>query len=66
MTPCSGHWTNARQQPFAGITERKHEALTKRQQQPLPPRSAQHEQGPDSIHRAAERDVKRRWKKVDA
>ena len=30
-TPCSGCWTNARKQPFARTTERKHEALIKRQ-----------------------------------
>ena len=28
---CSGCWTNAGKQPFAGTNERKHEALTKRQ-----------------------------------
>ena len=47
------------------ITEHKREALIKCQQQPSPLRSARHEQEPASVHRAAERGVKRRWKKVD-
>jgi len=63
--PCLGCWTNGRKQPFARITEQNREALTKRQQQPSPLCPARHKQEPASVHRAAERGVKRRWKKVD-
>ena len=62
--PCLWCWTNSRKQPFARITERKREALIKRQQQLSPQFSAQYEKEPVSIHRAAERGVERQWKGV--
>ena len=51
-------------QPFVRITERKREALIKRQQQLSPQCSARYEKEPVSVHRAAEQGVKRPWKKA--
>ena len=58
--PCLWCWTNSRKQSFARITERKREALIKRQQQLSPQFSTQYEKEPVCIQRAAERGVKRR------
>ena len=62
--PCLGCWTNGRKKPFARITEQKREALIKCQQQLSPQCSAQYEKEPVGVRRAAERGVKRRWKKA--
>ena len=54
-----GRWTNASKQPFAGTIEQKHEAPTECPRKLSPLCSAQYEEEPVSVHRAAERGVDR-------